>query len=457
MARTMFLVSGSLRTFQQNLQLYPSDCDIAVAASYREQDTYFNLMDVQFLFKDPRIKTVLFESEVDVPSVFKTERQRNMYKQWFKLHRLFSVVPSTYAMYVRIRPDVCLTVPGQLEAILETTTPALRVPKHNDRSEVSGINDQVCIASYAGMKHYCDVIHHLTPADGSPADKLSEFLSEQVLAAHLTMPVERIALEYKLLLSSAKVVAITGDSGSGKSTLLSLIRPLFLFDKVLEFETDRYHRWERGDSHWNTSSHLNPDSNHLEKLEEDTFNLRLGNSIIAVDYDHSTGTFTSPHRIEPRDNVILCGLHTLYSENIRGLSDIKIYMDTDPDLAAEWKLRRDVGERGHTRESVLQKIRERADDFTRYIRPQREFADMIIRYYVGGVELSVRKTFSVPHIAGWVQTQNDTFYTVTCTNPEISVESEVSTFLRERQLPHIPPHPGYPGVIQLLILAMLYK
>ena len=457
MARTLFLVSGSLRTFQQNLQLYPSDCDIAVAASYREQDTYFNLMDVQFLFKDPRIKTVLFESEVDVPAVFKTERQRNMYKQWFKLHRLFSVVPSTYAVYVRIRPDVCLTVPGQLEAILETTTPSLRIPKHNDRTDVCGINDQVCIASYAGMKHYCDVIHHLTPADGSPADKLSEFLSEQVLAAHLTMPIERVVVDYKLVLSSAKVVAITGDSGSGKSTLLRLIRPLFLFDKVLEFETDRYHRWEREDSRWNTSSHLNPNSNHLEKLEEDTFNLRIGNSIVAVDYDHSTGTFTAPHRIEARDNVILCGLHTLYTENIRGLSDIKIYMDTDTDLTTEWKLRRDVGERGHTRESVLQKIRERADDFARYIRPQREFADMIIRYYTGGVELSVRKTFSVPDIAGCTLTQTDTFYKVTCTNPDISVESEVATFLRERRLPHIPPQSGYSGVIQLLILVMLYK
>jgi uridine kinase len=167
--------------------------------------------------------------------------------------------------------------------------------------------------------------------------------------------------------------------------------------------------------------------------------------------------FTSPHRIEPRDNVILCGLHTLYSENIRGLTDIKIYMDTDPDLTTEWKLRRDVGERGHTRDSVLQKIRERADDFARYIRPQREFADLIIRYHAAGLELSIRRTFSVPHIAGCILTQDNTFYKVTCTNPDISVDSEVATFLRERRLPHIPPQSGYAGVIQLVILAMLYK
>ena len=454
--KTLCLVSGSLRSFQRNILLYPHDCDIAIATSYREQDTYFNIMDSRFLFSDPRIKIVLFEAEVEVPAIFKTERQRNMYKQWFKLHRLFSIVPATYDQYVRIRPDVQLTTPNQLEEILRTATQTLRIPKHNDRTDVSGINDQVCIASYAGMKHYCEVIQHLTPSDGSPADKLSEFLSEQVLAAHLTLPIERVVLDYKLVLSSAKVVAITGDSGSGKSTLLSLIRPLFFFDKVLEFETDRYHRWERGDSHWNTSSHLDPASNHLEKLEEDTFNLRLGNSIIAVDYDHSTGTFTMPHTIEPKDNVVLCGLHTLYSENIRGLSDIKIYMDTDQDLATEWKIRRDVLERGHTRESVVQKIRERSHDFTRYILPQREFADLIIRYYAGGIDLTIRKTFAIPILANCTVTQNEVFYTITCTDPCVTVASEFAEFLRVRGLPSITPQTGYPGVIQFLVLTMLY-
>jgi len=455
--KSLFLVSGSLRSFQQNLTFYPPDCDVAVTTSYREQDTYFNVMDVRFLFNDPRIKIVLFESEVIVPAIFKTKRQKNMYKQWFKLHRLFSIVPTTYDTYVRIRPDVQLTTPGQLEALLNTTSNAIRIPAHNDRSDVDGLNDQICIAGYAAMKHYCDVIHHLTPVDGSPADKLSEFLSEQVLAAHLTLPVERVALDYKLILSSAKVIAITGDSGSGKSTLLSLIRPLFFFDKVLEFETDRYHRWERGDSHWEMSSHLDPDSNHLEKLEEDTFNLKLGKSIIAVDYDHSTGTFTAPHTIEPKDNVILCGLHTLYSENIRGLSDLKIYMDTDPELTTEWKLNRDVGERGHTRESVLRKIHERTDDLARYIHPQRDFADLIIRYHASGLDLLFRKPFAATLPAKCTLTQTDTLYTITCSDPTVSVDSEFAEFTQVRGLPSIVPHPGYPGVIQLLVLTMLYK
>jgi uridine kinase len=436
-----------------------------VYSSFREDDTYFNLTDTRFLFEDTRIKIVLFESEIDVPDIFKDERQRNMYKQWFKLQRLFSSVPATYDTYVRIRPDVRLTRPGQLETLLTNQTTTLRIPIGNDRSDINtitkdhfpAINDQVCIASYDGMAHYCKVINHLMPFEGSPADRLSGFLSEQVLAAHLSMPVERVVLDYKLVLSSVKVVAISGDSGSGKSTLCSLIRPLFLFDKVLEFETDRYHKWERNDEHWKTTSHLDPTSNYLEKLEEDTFNLKLGNSIIAVDYDHSTGRFTAPQTVTSNDNVILCGLHTLYSESMRGLTDIKIFMDTDPELSTEWKIQRDVNQRGYPIESVLQKINERRLDYNKFILPQKDHADVIIRHVKEGLEVLVRRIFSLPAISGCVITHTTTHSVLTCKDPHITVESEISAFLAERSLPKIKSQPGYSGVIQLVILAILYK
>jgi len=460
MTKSIFLVSGSLRTFQHNLRSYPSDCDIAVYASYREHDTYFNLVDTQFLFNDPRIKHVLLESETKVPDIFVDRRQRNMYKQWFKLHRLFSVVPATYDIYVRIRPDVYLTTPGQLEALLATQTDKLRIPVGNDRifginNSLGGINDQICIASYEGMKHYCGVLHHLTPFEGSPADRLTGFLSEQVLAAHLSIPIERVNLDYKLLLSSAKVIAISGDSGSGKSTLSSLIRPLFMFDKVLEFETDRYHRWERNDDHWKTMSHLDPESNYLEKLEEDTFNLKIGNSIIAVDYDHNTGLFTAPMTIESKDNLLLCGLHTFYSEKLRELTDLKIFMDTDPELTIEWKVNRDVKQRGYSVEHVKQKIKDRRADYEHYILPQRQFADLIIRYFKDGLEISVRRKFPIPH--SFSSVNHGDFSTVTFTDPLISVEADILAFLTTRNLPMIEPISGYSGVIQLLVLTMLYR
>ena len=45
-------------------------------------------------------------------------------------------------------------------------------------------------------------------------------------------------------------------------------------------------------------------------MSNDVFNLKLGNDIYQVDYDHITGKFTKPEKIENKNTVILCGLHS---------------------------------------------------------------------------------------------------------------------------------------------------
>ena len=48
-------------------------------------------------------------------------------------------------------------------------------------------------------------------------------------------------------------------------------------------------------------------------MNMDVYNLKIGHEIYAVDYDHSTGKFTQEEKIEAKNNIILCGLHTLYN------------------------------------------------------------------------------------------------------------------------------------------------
>jgi uridine kinase len=176
------------------------------------------------------------------------------------------------------------------------------------------------------------------------------------------------------------VVSIAGDSGSGKSTLIKSLEHLFLFDNYIVLETDRYHKWERGSEHWNSYTHLNPDANHLEKMSEDIFRLKLGENIFAVDYNHSTGKFTEKQKIEAKPYILLCGLHTLYKDNIRNLSEIKIFLDTEKELKTEWKIQRDVIERNKSKEEVIQNIKHRENDYYKYIEPQKYHSDIIIEY-----------------------------------------------------------------------------
>ena len=176
-------------------------------------------------------------------------------------------------------------------------------------------------------------------------------------------------------------IGIAGDSGAGKTRLLQILEALLSKERVLALEGDGDHKWERGDRNWEEITHLNPRANYLYRQAEDLKVLRGNNTIKRVDYDHETGTFTRKRRLSPKPYVVLCGLHSLYLPQMRQVLDMKVYLDTDDALRCHWKLCRDQGERGHDRAAVLEQIRARHKDAEKYIYPQKQYADLVIRYY----------------------------------------------------------------------------
>jgi uridine kinase len=189
-----------------------------------------------------------------------------------------------------------------------------------------------------------------------------------------------IEIDYKLILSKCNIIAISGDSGSGKTTLMKYLQQIY-GNNAIQFETDRYHKWERGNENYKTYTHLNPFSNHLEVMNSDVYNLKIGNDIFQVDYDHDTGKFTGKQQIVSKDNVILCGLHTLYSNKINQILDLKIFMDTDRQLIKSWKIKRDILKRGYSKEQITKQIQDRENDYYEFIDHQKKNADIIVRFY----------------------------------------------------------------------------
>ena len=176
-------------------------------------------------------------------------------------------------------------------------------------------------------------------------------------------------------------IGIAGDSGAGKSRLLKTLEALLSKERVLALEGDGDHRWERGDRNWEEMTHLNPRANYLYKQAEDLQTLRGNNTVKRADYDHETGTFTHKKRLSPKPYVVLCGLHSLYLPQVRQVLDMKVYLDTDEALRYHWKLCRDQGDRGHDRTEVIKQIEARREDAEKYIHPQRQYADLVIRYF----------------------------------------------------------------------------
>lgn len=176
-------------------------------------------------------------------------------------------------------------------------------------------------------------------------------------------------------------IGIAGDSGAGKSRLLEMLEALLSKEWVLAVEGDGDHRWERGDQKWEEMTHLNPRANYLYRQAADLQVLRGNNAIKRADYDHETGTFTGKKRLSPKPYVVLCGLHSLYLPQMRQVLDMKVYLDTDEALRCHWKLCRDQEHRGQEGRAVLEQIKARRQDAEKYIQPQRQYADLVIRYF----------------------------------------------------------------------------
>lgn len=179
--------------------------------------------------------------------------------------------------------------------------------------------------------------------------------------------------------AGSMIIGIGGDSGTGKTTLLADLRAI-LGKQLLDIEGDGDHKWERGNQNWQTFTHLDPKANFLHRQTEAIQTLKNGQPVFRSDYDHHDGRFTEPKEIKPKEYISLSGLHPFYLPKLRKLIDLKIYLDPQTELKYCWKINRDMSERGHSKEKILEQIKKREGDAEKHIHPQRDFADLVIRY-----------------------------------------------------------------------------
>ena len=174
------------------------------------------------------------------------------------------------------------------------------------------------------------------------------------------------------------VIGVTGDSGAGKNTFTDAITGLFGANSVVKLSGDDYHLWDRQKPIWQVMTHLNPMANDLEGFCSDLVSLTDGKSVLSRHYDHKTGKMSKPFRISSNDFIIASGLHALYLPVLRECYNLKIYLDIDEGLRRYFKIKRDVHQRGHTVERVLDSFEKREPDSERFIRPQSRHADLIL-------------------------------------------------------------------------------
>ncbi|MBI3151406.1 MAG: phosphoribulokinase [Chloroflexi bacterium] len=177
------------------------------------------------------------------------------------------------------------------------------------------------------------------------------------------------------------ILAIVGDSAAGKSTLTNGLVRILGEDRVTVVCTDDYHKYDRKERAQLGITPLHPDCNYLDVLELHLERLHYGQPFLKPVYEHATGTLIRPEYVRPREFVVVEGLLGFHTAVMRQFYDVKVFLDPPEELRTAWKVKRDTSKRGYTAEQVRAEMKKREADTLKYIRPQREHADIVLRFH----------------------------------------------------------------------------
>lgn len=178
----------------------------------------------------------------------------------------------------------------------------------------------------------------------------------------------------------AHIIGIAGPSSSGKTALARQVAARLPGTDIVSL--DSYYRGmediplaERKKVNFD-----HPDALDWELLHEHLQAIAAGRAFEEPIYSFSDYARTAEtRRIAPGEFLIVEGLFVLHWPELRGMLDTKVYVQTEPSVCFERRLRRDVAERGRTPESV----REQYDRTVRpsaelFVVPTRRHADLVV-------------------------------------------------------------------------------
>jgi phosphoribulokinase len=176
------------------------------------------------------------------------------------------------------------------------------------------------------------------------------------------------------------ILGIVGDSAAGKTTLSRGIERVLGEENVTHVCVDDYHRYDRRQRAERNITPLHPDCNYMDIMAQHLAHMRDGESFLKPVYQHKDGTFGPLVRVDPNRFSIVDGLLGYYTEELRGLFDVRVFLAPPEELRRKWKVQRDCSRRGYTTDQVLSDLDRREPDSEAFIRPQQQHADIVVSF-----------------------------------------------------------------------------
>jgi uridine kinase len=178
------------------------------------------------------------------------------------------------------------------------------------------------------------------------------------------------------------LLGITGGTGSGKSTVTHEILRSLPEESIAIVEQDSYYKDQSNITFEQRvkTNYDHPDAFDTPLLVKHLKDLLNGQAIEKPVYDFSIhNRVKQTVRVEPKDIIIVEGILILQEMEIRNLLDIKVYVDTDPDVRIIRRITRDIQERGRTLDSVInQYLNIVRPMHLQFVEPSKRYADIII-------------------------------------------------------------------------------
>jgi uridine kinase len=178
------------------------------------------------------------------------------------------------------------------------------------------------------------------------------------------------------------LIGIAGASGSGKTLVAKNIFDSIGSDKVVNMQEDSYYK-DLSDIPFDERTGKNfdhPDAFDHHLLADHLRELLSGNSISHPMYDYKTHSrLEETKTVGPHQVIVLEGILIMNEPELRNLMDIKVFIDTAPDICFIRRLKRDINERGRSVESIVDQYMETVRPmYFQFIEPAKRYADIII-------------------------------------------------------------------------------
>ena len=176
------------------------------------------------------------------------------------------------------------------------------------------------------------------------------------------------------------IIGIAGPSSSGKTELARQVAAKLPGTSIVSLDS-----YYRGMEEIPLEARKRVNFDHPDAIEWPLLHRHLEAMSMGLPFDEPVYSFADyaraneTRRIEPSRFVIVEGLFVFHWPELRALLDTRVYVETEPSVCFDRRLKRDVAERGRTPQSVREQYERTVKPSAEwFVIPTRKYASVVV-------------------------------------------------------------------------------